>query len=105
MKTSLSTDTAIVFFRIPGIDGEVKPTETFYRNDPSPADRIGGHQQSVVVRGQHPSFTIPHLERRATRRTGIRLGVEASVRGILVLGQALVTHHEDLHRGVGAVVG
>ena len=47
----------------------------------------------------------PKLQVRAAYRAGVRLGVEASIQGVLVLGPARVAHREVLHGRVGPVVG
>src|ERR1019366_6055843 len=43
-------------------------------------------------------------ERRTARRAGVRLGVEAPVGGVLILGAALLAHGEARHGGVRPVV-
>src|SRR5262245_270210 len=54
---------------------------------------------------QHPTMAIPERQVRPTLRTGVGLGVEASVQRVIVLGLARRTHSKMAHGGMWPIVG
>src|SRR5262245_17170467 len=58
-----------------------------------------------MVRCQHPTMAVPEREVRPTLRTGVGLGVEASVQRVIVLGLAGRTQRKVTHGSVRAIVG
>src|SRR5262245_24388338 len=54
---------------------------------------------------QHPTIVIPERQVRPTLRTGVGLGVEASVQWVIVLALARRTHRKMAHGGVWPIVG
>jgi hypothetical protein len=84
---------------------QVEPAQPFDRDDRALTDGLGRPQQRHSMRSQGMTLTVPELKLRATARAGIRLGVEAPVERIVVLGLTLLAHREVVHRSVGAIVG
>ena len=72
---------------------------------PSARARAVASSDGVVPLGDRPPRAIGEPERRPAVGTGVGLGVEAAVEGILVFGPAPRAHLERRHRRQGPVVG
>ena len=55
--------------------------------------------------GKLPSQMVVPTQLRAADRAGVGLGMEAPVCGISILRRTRRTHRENLHRGLGPVIG
>ena len=88
------------------VAGEVVASEALDGDD-CPSPQHPGRPQDGVVRFrvQLVAEAVEQPYPRAADRAGVRLGVEAAVRGVVVLPPALGAHREAGHRGGGAVVG
>ena len=84
------------------IDEKLETAHAFQRdNFPSAnAVRRGGKSARLGT-----SVFIEKLQARAAGGTGVRLGVETPVGGIVVFRLAVRAHREAAHRGIRAVVG
>src|SRR4029077_10385071 len=88
---------------VAGHGGEVIAAEALHRDDPPRAQELGGDLDRVPGKRLAPPRHQTQL--RTARRARDRLGVEATVRRILVLARAALTHGEAGHRGTRPVVG
>ena len=88
------------------VDDEVVAADPLDRHDRPGAQRAGdrGERVAPVRPARRPTVRSPRHVRPA-RRTGVGLGVEATVGGIVVLAPAGRAHGEAGHRGGGPVVG
>jgi hypothetical protein len=87
-----------------GSAGEVVAADPLDRDDPSRPQRNCGGGKWIAGRDGY-SATSKQAQRRSAIRARVRLGVEAPVRRIVVLGTAAPTHREAGHRRPRAVVG
>jgi hypothetical protein len=91
---------------------EMEPAQTFYRDDLSNPKRLGGFGEGVKValvglrseRSFDCPVALPELKVRPADGAGIGLGMKPPIQRVIVLVLAPRTHHELLHRGVGAIV-
>src|SRR5215510_11525279 len=58
-----------------------------------------------MMRCQHSTMAVPECQVWPTLRTGVGLGVEASVQRVIVLGLAGRTQRKVTHGGVRPIVG
>ena len=90
-----------------GPAGEVVAADPLDREDRAAGQHRRGGGDRVAVRGRvdPPPAGLTQLGARPAVRAGVRLGVEAAVAGVLVLGAAGGAHLEPGHRRRRAVVG
>src|SRR5581483_1228046 len=74
-------------------------------HDPAAADGRGGLDHCLFAHGDFRTVATEQAEPRPAERTGIRLGMKAPVRRVLVFGAAGRAHREAAHRRARAVVG
>ena len=87
---------------VAGHGGQVIAAETLHRDDPPGAQQLGGDLDRLT--GERLAPPCHQAQPRTAGRARDRLRVEATVRRILVLARAVLTHGEAGHRGTRPVV-
>jgi hypothetical protein len=82
---------------VPGIDQELKASQPLDRHDLPLAQRPRGSLQGLLRIRQDPAGAVPEFQTWATAGAGDRLGVEATVRRVLIFRPALGAHREAGH--------
>ncbi len=89
---------------VAGVHQEMEPTQALGGDDETAPDGFGGGAQGVIAGGQDEAGGTPELETGAASGTGVGLGMETAVAGVVEFGLAQRTEWEAVHGSVGAVV-
>ena len=88
---------------ISGVTGKEKASQSLYSNNLAFSEQPAGSSNSILLRDRL-AFAVDQLQTGSAAGTGIRLGMEAAVQGVVILMLALRTHGEVTHGGHGTVV-
>src|SRR5262249_42122586 len=82
----------------------MESTQPFEGEDFALTKGFGGLEQRFMPAGYQVPSVVPQFQERTALWAGIRLGVKASVRRVVVLSSASLTHLKHLHTCVVAIV-